>query len=32
VDDVLKHDRHAGFMHKPYKPDELRSVIMEMKG
>jgi CheY-like chemotaxis protein len=31
VDDVIKNDRHAGFMHKPYKPEELRRVIMEMK-
>jgi PAS domain S-box-containing protein len=30
VEHVIKNDEHAGFVHKPYKPDELRNVIMKM--
>jgi PAS domain S-box-containing protein len=30
VEEFLKNDPHAGFVHKPYKPEELRSVIMGM--
>jgi PAS domain S-box-containing protein len=28
---AIDNDDHAGFVHKPYKPDELRDVIMRMK-
>ncbi|MEI6705249.1 MAG: response regulator, partial [Deltaproteobacteria bacterium] len=30
VEHVIKNDPHAGFVHKPYKPDELRDVLMRM--
>ena len=30
VEHVIKNDPHAGFVHKPYKPDELRGVLMRM--
>jgi len=32
VEDVIKNDPHAGFVHKPYKPDELRDVVVKMIG
>jgi len=28
VEDVISNDLYAGFVHKPYKPNELRDVIM----
>jgi CheY-like chemotaxis protein len=28
---AIDNDEHAGFVHKPYKPSELRTVIMRMK-
>ena len=30
VEEVLKNDPHAGFVHKPYKPEELRDVVVRM--
>lgn len=30
VEDIIKNDPHSGFMHKPYKPNELRDVVMGM--
>ena len=30
VEDVIAQDQHAGFVHKPYKPGELRDVIVKM--
>jgi len=30
VEDVIKNDPYAGFMHKPYKPDELRNLVAGM--
>jgi PAS domain S-box-containing protein len=30
VEHVIKNDTHAGFVHKPYKPEELRDVMMRM--
>ena len=32
VSDVIEDDRHAGFMHKPYMPEQLRDVMMKMMG
>jgi PAS domain S-box-containing protein len=32
VEDVIKDDVHAEFMHKPYNPDKLRDVMMKMIG
>ncbi|MEI6208462.1 MAG: PAS domain S-box protein [Desulfuromonadales bacterium] len=32
VTHVINNDQHAGFVHKPYKPDELRNVIVSMMG
>jgi PAS domain S-box-containing protein len=32
VEDVIGNDPHAGFVHKPYKPDELRDVVVKMMG
>ena len=29
---VINNDQHAGFVHKPYKPEELRDVIVSMMG
>ena len=31
VDDLITSDPHAGFVHKPYKPDELRNMLLRMK-
>jgi CheY-like chemotaxis protein len=28
--DVIEHDPHAGFVHKPYKPGELRNELVRM--
>jgi CheY-like chemotaxis protein len=30
--DVIEHDPHAGFVHKPYKPGELRNELVRMMG
>jgi len=30
VSDAIDNDKHAGFVHKPYKPLELRDVLMKM--
>jgi PAS domain S-box-containing protein len=30
VNDVIGNDLHAGFVHKPYKPDELRNMMIRM--
>ena len=32
VEDVIKNDPHAGFVHKPYKPNELREVVSGFVG
>ena len=32
VSDVIENDPHAGFVHKPYKPAELRDVVRRMIG
>ena len=32
VDDVITRDQHAGFVHKPYKPGDLRDMIVRMIG
>lgn len=29
---VIDNDQYAGFVHKPYKPDELRNVIVRLMG
>jgi len=29
---VINNDQHAGFVHKPYKPEELRDVMAKMMG
>ncbi|HIJ80847.1 MAG TPA: response regulator [Desulfuromonadales bacterium] len=31
VEDIIKNDPYAGFVHKPYKPAELRNVMLRMK-
>ena len=30
VENVIENDPHAGFMHKPYKPGELRDLLVRM--
>jgi FixJ family two-component response regulator len=30
VADIIKHDEHAEFIHKPYNPSQLRDVMMKM--
>jgi hypothetical protein len=30
VEHLIKNDPNAGFVHKPYKTDELRDVLMRM--
>lgn len=30
VSDVIGNDEHAGFMHKPYNPEQLRRVLLEL--
>lgn len=30
VEDIIENDLYAGFEHKPYKPEQLRDVIMKM--
>ena len=30
VSEIIENDQHAGFMHKPYKPDFLHTMIVEM--
>ncbi len=32
VEDVIGNDPHAGFVHKPYKPGDLRDVVVKMMG
>jgi DNA-binding NtrC family response regulator len=32
VEDVIRNDPYAGFVHKPYKPEELRGVMVRMMG
>jgi CheY-like chemotaxis protein len=32
VENVIGNDPHAGFVHKPYKPDELRDMLARMMG
>ena len=31
VADVIENDPHAGFVHKPYKPQQLRETLVKMK-
>jgi PAS domain S-box-containing protein len=31
VADLIENDIHAGFVHKPYKPEQLRDVILKLK-
>ena len=30
IEDVIENDSHAGFMHKPYNPGELRDMLVRM--
>ncbi|MEI6207604.1 MAG: PAS domain S-box protein [Desulfuromonadales bacterium] len=30
VSDIIKHDEHAAFVHKPYKPEELRNILAKL--
>jgi CheY-like chemotaxis protein len=32
VENVIGNDPHAGFVHKPYKPNDLRDVVVKMIG
>ncbi len=32
VENIIETDQHACFVHKPYKPDQLRISMMQMKG
>lgn len=32
VEDIIKNDQHAGFVHKPYKPEELRDAMVSVMG
>jgi PAS domain S-box-containing protein len=32
VTDLIENDRHAGFVQKPYKPEQLRDVMIRIRG
>ncbi|MEI6705423.1 MAG: ATP-binding protein, partial [Deltaproteobacteria bacterium] len=32
VEGIINNDEYAGFVHKPYKPEELRAVMVKMMG